>query len=222
MKHVTGYLAYWDELLRRHPNMLIDSCASGGRRNDLETLRRSVPLLRSDCIMHSIGNQGHTYGLSSWVPYYGTGTSAIDSYATRSAMCPHFTACFDMRNKGLNYAEARRLFGSWRQLADNMLHGDYYPLTPYSLDDTRWIAWQFDQPENGEGVIQAFRREKSDYESLRVKLQGLDPSAEYTVTNVDTSKAIKAAGRELMDKGLSIAMEAKPGAVVFVYKKSGI
>jgi alpha-galactosidase len=33
--YVTGYLAYWDELRRRHPNMLIDSCASGGHRNDL-------------------------------------------------------------------------------------------------------------------------------------------------------------------------------------------
>ncbi|MFI5385386.1 MAG: alpha-galactosidase, partial [Fimbriimonadales bacterium] len=33
IKYVTGYLAYWDELRRRHPNMLIDSCASGGRRN---------------------------------------------------------------------------------------------------------------------------------------------------------------------------------------------
>ena len=46
--HVTAYLAYWDELRRRHADMLIDSCASGGRRNDLETLRRAVPLLRSD------------------------------------------------------------------------------------------------------------------------------------------------------------------------------
>jgi alpha-galactosidase len=36
IKHVTGYLAYRDELRRRHPNMLIDSCASGGGRNDLE------------------------------------------------------------------------------------------------------------------------------------------------------------------------------------------
>ena len=46
IKHVTGYLAYWDEIIRRHPKMLIDSCASGGKRNDLETLRRAVPLWR--------------------------------------------------------------------------------------------------------------------------------------------------------------------------------
>ena len=36
--HVQGHLAYWDELRRRHPDILIDSCASGGRRDDLETL----------------------------------------------------------------------------------------------------------------------------------------------------------------------------------------
>ena len=33
------------------PKLWIDSCASGGRRNDLETLRRAVPLLRSDCFV---------------------------------------------------------------------------------------------------------------------------------------------------------------------------
>ena len=44
IRHVKAYLAYWDELRHRHPDMLIDSCASGGRRNDLETLRRAVPL----------------------------------------------------------------------------------------------------------------------------------------------------------------------------------
>jgi alpha-galactosidase len=51
-----SFLEHLDELRRRHPNMLIDSCASGGRRNDLETLRRAVPLLRSDYIMEPVGN----------------------------------------------------------------------------------------------------------------------------------------------------------------------
>ena len=37
--HVDGYLKFWRELLRRHPKLWIDSCASGGRRNDLETMR---------------------------------------------------------------------------------------------------------------------------------------------------------------------------------------
>ena len=94
---MTGYLAYWDDLRQHHPNMLIDSCASGGHRNDLETLRRAVPLLRSDYIIEPVGNQGHTYGISLWIPYYGTGGNAIDLYMLRSVMCPHFNSCLDMR-----------------------------------------------------------------------------------------------------------------------------
>ena len=48
IRHVTGYLAYWDELRRRFPNLRIDTCSGGGGRDDLETLRRAVPLWRSD------------------------------------------------------------------------------------------------------------------------------------------------------------------------------
>ena len=73
VKHVTGHLAFWDELRKRHPQLWIDSCASGGRRNDLETMRRSVPLLRSDYQFEPTGNQCQTYGISLWLPYFGTG-----------------------------------------------------------------------------------------------------------------------------------------------------
>ena len=159
IRYVEGYLAYWDELRRRHPDMLIDSCASGGRRNDLETMRRAVPLLRSDYIMEPVGNQCHTYGISFWYPYYGTGTGsgAIDPYLLRSVMCPHFTACFDVRRTDLDYDMIRRVMGQWREFAE-YYYGDYYPLTSYSLENDVWMAWQFDCPELGEGMVQAFRR----------------------------------------------------------------
>jgi alpha-galactosidase len=134
-------------------------------------------------------------------------------------MCPHFTACFDMRKKDLNYAEARRLFSQWRQFAPYMLNGDFYPLTPYSLENTNWIGWQFDCPDKGEGVVQAFRRSESPYEALRVKLQGLDPDAVYTITNVDKTGTKEVSGKELLEKGLSVAIEDQPGSAVILYKK---
>ena len=46
--YVQGYLRFWDTLLERNPGLWIDSCASGGRRNDLETMRRGVPLHPTD------------------------------------------------------------------------------------------------------------------------------------------------------------------------------
>ena len=88
--HVQGHLAFWDELRRRNPHLHIDSCASGGRRNDLETMRRAVPLLRSDWSVTAFakeplqieGNQAQTYGLSSWLPWQGVGVPFFtDRYA---------------------------------------------------------------------------------------------------------------------------------------------
>jgi len=219
IRHVEGYLAYWDELRRRHPNMLIDSCASGGRRNDLETLRRAVPLLRSDYIIEPVGNQCHTYGIAFWMPYYGTGSGAMDAYGLRSVMCPHFTACWDMRRKDLEFDEVRRIMGQWRQFA-RCFFGDYYPLTSYTLDNDDWIAWQFDRPDLGEGMVQVFRRSDSIYEAVRFKLRGLDPDARYRITNLDAPDPIEMTGREMMTKGVRIDTTEQPAAMVLTYKRS--
>ena len=218
IRHVTGYLSYWDELRRRHPDMLIDSCASGGRRNDLETLRRAVPLLRSDYRFDSEANQCHTYGLACWIPFYGTNFRVIDDYAIRSAMCLSFNARIDMRETDLDYDRLRRLIGEWRQVA-KYYYGDYYPFTPYSLNEDVWIAWQFDRPDLGEGMVQAFRREKSVYESARFNLRGLEPDAHYTMKNMDASDSEEVSGRELMENGLVVNISDQPGAVVITYRK---
>lgn len=220
--HVTGYLAYWDELRRRHPDMLIDSCASGGRRNDLETLRRAVPLLRSDYIMEPVGNQGHMYGLSFWIPYQGTGTGsgALSPYLLRSTLATHFTACFDVRRRDLDYAMIRRVLGQWRRYADCYL-GDYHPLTPYNLDPTLWIAWQFDVPEEGRGLVQAFRRERSPYETARFRLSGLDPNARYVLTDLDRGNETEHEGRALMETGCPVTVPESPGDVILLYRRRG-
>ena len=219
IRHVEGYFAYWDELRRRRPDMLIDSCASGGRRNDLETLRRAVPLLRSDYIMEPVGNQCHTYALSSWFPFYGTGTSKTDPYLVRSVLCPHFIAVWDMRDEQTDFEALRRMIDEWRVFAPNLL-GDYYPLTPYSLARDAWIAWQFDRPETGQGMVQAFRRAESDCVSMTLPLQGLDSDAAYTVENVfDPGQAQEMSGRRLLDEGLPIQMNDRPRASCFTYTR---
>lgn len=112
----------------------------------------------------------------------------------------------------------RRVLNQWKQYAPYYF-GDYYPLTAYSLDQTAWMAWQFDVPEKGEGVVQAFRRADSVYEAARFKLRGLDPGAEYVLTNLDTAQSQTLTGRELLDKGLAVPIADQPGSAVIVYKK---
>ncbi|HEX2974275.1 MAG TPA: NPCBM/NEW2 domain-containing protein, partial [Tepidisphaeraceae bacterium] len=127
IRHVEGYLAYWDELRRRHPNMLIDSCASGGRRNDLETLRRAVPLLRSDFLLEPMSQQNHTYGIAFWIPFYGTGLNQFDAYSFRSLLCAYINACYDMRRKDQDYGPVVRMYRQWRQHIAPNYCGDYWP-----------------------------------------------------------------------------------------------
>jgi alpha-galactosidase len=231
IRYVEGYLAYWDELLRRHPNLLIDSCASGGRRNDLETLRRSVPLLRSDHLFEPTGQQCHMYGISFWYPYHGTGTLAgpssitpglagtvVDPYEFRSHMSPSVTACWDVRRKDLDYASLRKLTSQLIRIQPFYL-GDYYPLSDYSTENNVWMAWQFDRPEARQGIVQVFRRPKSGASSQRIRLHGLDPAANYEVTNLDSEQPEQYSGQTLLMDGLPVQLDACPAAAVFVYQR---
>ncbi len=109
--HVQGYLAYWDELRRRHPNLLIDSCASGGRRNDLETMRRAVALHPTDYDYENLAmKQAFHSSLFQWLPYFGSNTlpvGSVDAYAFRSGHAMGVVLGYDFRRKDLDYALLR-------------------------------------------------------------------------------------------------------------------
>ena len=227
--YVQGYLAYWDALRQRHPDLRIDSCASGGRRDDLETLRRAVPLIRSDHLFEPTSQQNHHFAFASWIPYHGagyvTGKSAIgqngqpdiQAYAFRANMSPSLTLCYDMRRTDLDYRLAERLFAQLRQVGPNYL-GEFYPLTPYNLANDVWLAWQYDRPEAGSGVVQAFRRPENGEVTKTFKLRGLDPEAKYEVENFDGAKETRT-GRELLQDGLSVTLGEQPSAAVIAYKR---
>ena len=215
--YVTGFLAYLDALSRRFPSMLMDTCASGGRRNDLETLRRMVPLHRSDHILEPTSGQCQTYGIAHFIPFFGAGQLATDTYSIRSVMGPHFTACWDMRRDDLDDEHLAKVVEQWKSIAPNFL-GDYYPLTPYSLEPDVWLAWQFDRPEVGEGVVAVYRRPESIYEAARLPLRGLEETATYEVHNIDEEAVAEFSGAELIHDGIPVRMSGRPQALYIVYQ----
>ncbi len=218
IKHVVGYLAYWDYLRERHPDMFIDSCASGGRRNDLETMRRSIPLWRTDYRCEPVGTQCHTYGLSFWIPLSGTGSQDVDSYIFRSNMVPYTNLLLDIRSKTQDYDLLRKLTKEWGKIAP-YYYGDYYPLSAFTTANDAWMVWQFDRPDLGEGMVQAFRRADSPCAAMGFQLKGLDPNAKYRVTNVDIKGTKTMTGQQLMEKYLLIEILPQPGAALITYKK---
>ncbi|MFA6108731.1 MAG: alpha-galactosidase [Candidatus Latescibacterota bacterium] len=218
IKHVTGYLALWDELLRRHPGLWIDTCASGGRRNDLETLRRSVPLLRSDFWNDTASQQAQTMGIAPWMPYFGSGMVASDLYWFRSCICPASRIGWDARDAALDYDLLRRMIDECHAVQRYQM-GDFYPLTPYSLAADMWVAWQWHSPQEGAGVIQAFRRGDCPEESIRLNLRGLDAAARYTVRDADEAAPVSMTGDELHTAGLPVASTQRPAALLVWYER---
>jgi alpha-galactosidase len=103
IRYIEGLYEFWDELRRRHPRTWIDNCASGGRRIDLETMSRSLPLWPSDFpdiggvpfgLGLHVGDQCISAGLARWVPLFGGGVWNFTPYSTRGEIMGGFTYGF--------------------------------------------------------------------------------------------------------------------------------
>jgi hypothetical protein len=99
--------------------------------------------------------------------------------------------------------------------------GDFYPLTPYQLNEDLWLAWQFDLPEQRKGMVQVFRRARSNFESARFKLRNLEPDSTYLVADLDQPTAPQQlTGRDLLERGLLISAPHQPSAQIITYRVS--
>src|ERR1035437_5242259 len=226
-KHIEGLYAFWDALLKRHPSLLIDNCASGGRRIDLETVGRSTPFWRTDGPRDPIAHQCHTYGLMPWAPLSATSQDREgDDYEFRSSMCSalciNWVHSGDGPSEGLPenfpFAWAKTTLDQYLQLRQ-FYYGDYYPLTSYSQAPDVWMAYQLDGPTPGKGLVVPLPRPKSPYPPARFGMHGLDASASYRVTNLDSKQQVTYPGTALMRDGLEVSLQAKPGSALLLYER---
>jgi alpha-galactosidase len=225
-RHIEGLYAFWDELLKRHPKLIIDNCASGGRRIDLETIGRATPFWRTDGPRDAIAHQCHTMGLLPWVPLSATSQDREgDDYEFRSSMCS--ALCINWAHSGdgpcgrlpenFPWAWAKTALTQYLELRP-YYYGDFYPLTGYSQSAGVWMAYQLDGPAPGKGLVVVLRRPDSPYVSARLVLHGLDPSATYRVTNLDTKQQADFAGSVLLREGLKVVLDSKPGSALLTYE----
>ena len=226
--HVQGYLQFWDDLLARNPGLWIDSCSSGGRRNDLETMRRSVPLHYTD---YGYGNHpvklGFHHTLLAWIPYIKEVTLSwdlkgaerfeheVDRYSYHCGMGPMMFVGLDIRRDGYDYTLVKEMIDIWRRASGLMLYGDYYPLTPFHHSPDRWVARQFDCPETGSGYIQGIRFPAAPHESLTISPQGIIPDSIYFWENPETGEEREISGEELINDGFTFTLPRRSGAIWF-------
>lgn len=199
IRHIEGLYAFWDYLLERFPNLLIDNCASGGRRIDLESVSRSAPLWRTDYNYgEPVGYQCHTYGLELYLPLHGTGVQNTDKFTFRSSLGTSIVFNWKISNASMSFYDIQNCMAEFEEVRP-YFYEDYYPLTGAGdiTADNIWMAYQLLRPSDQSGYIVAFRREACPSGSVTVKLMGLDPSRNYRITNKDNGESIVKSGAEL-------------------------
>ena len=227
IKHIMGMYRLWDLLLDRFPHLMIDNCASGGKRLDVETLRRSVPLWRSDaqCPADPIPEltQANHMNFSLWMPYSGTSPGRLyDTYRMRSSYAPCMSSNYSYsadEHFGENPAEIAWLKAHSEEYLRirPYFDEDVYHLTPPTRDDMTWCGVQWHRPESGDGMIQIFKREHCIYPEAHFTLRKIDTAKTYRFTDIDGG-TWEVSGKELTENGFSLRIEENRVAKIYFYE----
>lgn len=81
------------------------------------------------------------------------------------------------------------------------------------------MAWQFDRPDLGEGMLLVLRWVHNTNKQLQVFFLGLEQAASYELHSLDDDLATEYSGNELLVSRVNIAVDEQPGSALIVYKR---
>ncbi|MBQ3169332.1 MAG: alpha-galactosidase, partial [Clostridia bacterium] len=206
-KFILNHYRMWDALIETTLSTggcgFVDSCASGGGRNDLESMRRGVPLLRSDSDRTSTALRlSMTSSFNKWIPFSGanskekleqlalTGTS--DKYVWRASyLCALNVDSQFAEDPDQDFSILRFGLSEWKKVNPYLLK-DFYTLTSWHSGEEKdgMTAYCYFDPEEEKGVLFAFRQEECNEDALKISLpfaKGL-----WKMTDEDTGDVIPA------------------------------
>ena len=215
--YVTNEYKYLDYLTENVPGLIIDNCASGGKRLDLEMAYRSIAFWRSDynCSYHPDlfeATQSQTYGISFWLPITGANLYMIDEYTCRSAIMPLMLMdFFSHQNEEFEYYNEQRA-----QMGER-----YYPLEFGSFDKDKIMAMQFSSEDATSGMALIYKRADVTDTEYTLFLNGLHTATKYEIYDYDNSeKVYTMEGIELMKYGLTLPLPEGEKAMIIMFKEA--
>jgi len=232
IRYIEGLYALWDRLLAAHPGLVIENVASGGRRIDLETLRRSMPLWRSDYLalpsnidktypVKDIANQIQGWGLGHWIADHFGLISTFDAYAVRSVLAGGLMVLRALPENGQDpeYADAIAALAENKRLRPLMAEERIDLIAP-DIEKDAWTAFQYHRHSDSSGMIVALRGPGTDSGSVTLRPEHIDVRASYQVTRWDDYRAAPAtriAGAEL--KEMLVTIPQTRSSVLVEYRR---
>ena len=225
IRYIEGLYYVLDTIRDKYPAVLIDSCASGGRRIDIEMLKRSVVLWRTDYPCNTYGEnffdegtQFQMQSLSYWLPLHGTGvgSDSFTPYNFRSALAAGMN--FSSWITEANAADAALLVSQAKKMRP-YYYGDYYQILDPRYDFKSWQAYEVYREDMGEGALVVFIRENVIDTERVLCLKGLEAEATYRITDSDgIAPALERTGRALMTEGFTVTGESHSALVFYIEK----
>jgi alpha-galactosidase len=164
--YVAGLYRVYEELRRRHPQWMIENCASGGRRIDLGTLGRSHTHWFSDHTVNPHVCRWMQLRAARFLPgnctnssvaiRKGAGDPSDIDVAVSSRMMGKLS--FDGDIACLSPAATNRC-RHWVDVYKKHRHllvQDFHQLTPVPADLDQWDVASFGTPDGNEGLLGAF------------------------------------------------------------------
>ncbi len=229
-KIIIGHYKMWDDIIACTLSYggcgFVDSCASGGGRNDLESMRRGVPLLRSDRDRTSTSLRlSMTSTFNKWIPFCGSDTREKgmerdltgnrDVYIWRASYLPSLNVDSQyVHAEAQTFDTLRFGFKEWKKVSPYLLK-EFYPLTVWHKegDTTDFTAFCYFDPEKEEGVILAFRQENCTRNLLNLFLPFVANGETYRIVDEDSGK------KELIGRTLTLDFSAPRTAKLLWIKK---
>lgn len=201
-KLIDAHYRMWDEIIACTLSYggcgFVDSCASGGGRNDLESMRRGVPLLRSDNDRTTASLRlSITSSFNRWIPFCGANTKEkkeqlsltgiSDPYVWRASYLPALNVDSQfVQDPDQDFGVLRFGLCEWKTVCPYLLK-EFYVLTPWHSEHEKnsFTAYSFFDPESESGVLLAFRGEDCAQSNLTLSLPYAN-GENYVLTDADT------------------------------------
>lgn len=226
IKFINNFYRLWDVIRAEFPNLFIDNCASGGRRIDFETARRSVTLHRCDgaCgpwvpTKHTdVWNQNQNLALSEYLATQSSSGWSLKSYEVRSALTWGMAFVMSLNDPNYDCDTAKEIFDEIKHFK-SYWDGDFYPLTRQSIDEDCFIAYQL--AKGDKGYVSVFRRVDCPDSEFTVGFKAICKEATYDLKLIDEYRRVtelKVKGEELIN-GLTVTLpEARTSLLVEYFK----
>jgi len=221
-----GLYRVYDAVRAAFPDVVIECCASGGRRIDFGLMSRTHAAVYSDhaddphiCRIMQTGAARFLPGnipTSSMAvrPNEGDGGFNISSLLSRMAGGMFF--CGDIASWGPSFtAEACGIVEVFKRYRHLLLE-DFYPLSEYPRTPDAWDVVQFTDPKTTDSVVLAYRVSGSSTETI--PMRSLDVHRMYLVENpLAHQRSELMSGQVLMEDGLRMSVLPDSAAIRLVW-----